>query len=186
MLDTIESFEFLENFPVADYFIVEKLEDLKQADFPCFLKLSSSKHKTRLNSVFECHDFDELEQNFKKLKKRFKKDKFIVQEKIKGREIIVGIKKDETFGDVLLIGEGGIYTEELEDIEFRVLPLSKKEIEKMLSELRVYSKIKDKVNEKKLIKLILKLSKLDVREMDINPVIVNSEDAKIVDARIKI
>jgi len=186
MLDTISSFEFLKKFPIAGYQIVEKEDDLKNVKFPCFLKLSTSKHKTRINSVFECHDPGELEENFEKLKKRFKKEKFIVQEKIKGREMIIGLKKDEVFGMVLLLGEGGIYTEELEDVSFRALPLGKNEIKEMLSELKVYKSIREKINEKKFIKLILKVCKLDVKELDINPVIVNDKEAVIVDARVKI
>lgn len=186
MLDTIESFEFLRKFPLAKYKIVEKLEDLSGVDFPCFLKLSTSQHKTRLNSVFECHDYDELGQAFKKLKKRFKKERFVVQEKVKGREVIVGLKRDNVFGKVLLVGEGGIYTEEIDDVSFRVLPIEKREIKKMLDELKIYSKIREKMNEKKLVKLILKLSRLDVKELDVNPVIVNEKEALIVDARVKV
>ena len=186
MLDTIESFEFLKRFPLAKYKIVEKLEDLENVDFPCFLKLSTSRHKTRLNSVFECHDYSELEEAFKKLKKRFKKERFIVQEKIKGREVIVGLEQDKVFGRVLLVGEGGIYTEEIDDVSFRVLPVGKREIRKMLDDLKIYRKIRERMNERKLVKLIKKISKLDVRELDLNPVIVNEKEAVIVDARVRV
>ncbi len=117
-----------------------------------------------------------------------------MQEFFKGREIIIGLKKDETFEHVIMVGIGGIYTEILKDVSFRVCPINLDDADEMLNELKLKKLLEGvrgekRINFKLLNSLLVKVSKLpekygDIKEMDINPLIVNSKDAKIVDARI--
>ena len=55
-----------------------------------------------------------------------------------GIEVIVGGKKDKDFGQVLMVGLGGIYTEILDDVVLRMAPLTKEECLEMLKELKGY------------------------------------------------
>ena len=134
-----------------------------------------------------------MEKSYSFLKNNFK-GKIIIQPKIKGKEIIIGIKKDPSFGKVIMVGMGGIFTEIFKDVSLRINPIKEKEAKKMLKELKSYPLLKGfrnqkGVNTKKLVKLIVKVSELakeekNIKEIDFNPVIVNSKQAVIVDPKI--
>ena len=127
---------------------------------------------------------------FNALKK--KSNQILVQEYIKGKEVILGLKKDDTFGYSIMLGLGGVFVEVFDDVSFRVCPVSKKDALDMIKEIKAYKVLKgirgDKpINFSLLVKNILKLNsltKLDINELDINPLIINQKEAKIVDARI--
>ena len=111
-----------------------------------------------------------------------------------GIEVIIGTKIDEQFGPVVMFGLGGILVEVMKDVSFRVLPVSRYSAKKMIDEIRSVS-ILDGVrgqkprDKKALVSLLMKISEVieaypDIREMDLNPVIVYEEGLCIVDARI--
>ncbi len=52
----------------------------------------------------------------------------------KGVEVIVGMMRDATFGPMIMFGMGGTMVELVKDIQFRVAPLSEKDIESMVAE----------------------------------------------------
>ena len=185
MLDLKESFEFLKKFPVVRYSLVKSEENL-QRDFPYFLKASISGHKTEEHAIFRCKNLQEARKNFQILKKKYKE--IIIQDEAEGIEMIIGLKKDDVFGKLLMIGFGGIFTEKIKDVSFRACPINKDEIEKMLQELKFYSILvsRKKYAIEKFISLAFEISKLNVKEMDLNPVFLNEKEAIIVDARIEI
>jgi acetyltransferase len=111
-----------------------------------------------------------------------------------GLEVIVGTKIDDQFGPVIMYGLGGIMVEIMKDVTFWVLPISPTSARKMIGETRS-SVILDGVRgqrgyDKKALKRILLLcselieSYPDIKEMDLNPVILHHEGLDIVDARI--
>ncbi|HQM24587.1 MAG TPA: acetate--CoA ligase family protein [Candidatus Pacearchaeota archaeon] len=117
----------------------------------------------------------------------------LIQKMIKGKELILGMNRNEQFGPVLMFGLGGIYTELYKDVALRVAPVSKKEALEMIKETKAYEIVKgfrgEGVNEEKLIDLILKLSNLSIKEeaiqsIDFNPVMGNKEEVLIVDFKI--
>ncbi len=190
MLNIIDSFEKLKEnkFPIANHHIIKSEADLKKLQFPCWLKVNIEGHKTEEKAVIKANNLKEAEKTLKDLRKRFPENSIIAQEQVDGIEMIIGIKEDKVFGKLLMIGFGGTLTEIIKDISFRALPIDKKEIEKMISELKL-SKILNsgkKFAIDELISLAEKLSKLDVKEADFNPVIVNEKEAVIVDARLEI
>jgi len=194
LLDLESSFEELKNLDLANYLVLpinsnlDKFEKkIKKLKFPLWIKLNTSEHKTRLDAVRKCFNFEELKKNYNSLRKKFPEKKFIIQEDVSGIEVIAGIKQDKTFGKVLLVGSGGSLVELIKDIQFRVCPVNKEEIFQALQELKSYHLMKEKNFEiGKLINLIEKFSKLEVKEADLNPIIVNKKKAVIVDARIEI
>lgn len=118
----------------------------------------------------------------------------LIQKQLKGRELIIGMKRDSQFGPVIIFGVGGVFVELLNDVSRRIAPLTRKDAEEMIEEIQS-KKILDKfrgqkaVDKKKLIDILLKLSKLsinetNIEEIDFNPVISDSESSRIVDARI--
>jgi acyl-CoA synthetase (NDP forming) len=95
---------------------------------------------------------------------------------------------------VVMFGLGGIHVEVLEDVTFRVAPLSRADAEEMIEEVRgrrLLSGVRGKppVDRKALIQALLSLSRLlmenpCILEVDINPLIVLREGCVAVDARI--
>jgi len=104
------------------------------------------------------------------------------------REYLIGVKKTEDFGHVIIFGAGGTNVEEKKDVAFRVVPLEKEDAYDMIKEVRVTKGIlaKEKLE---IIKTILRMSEFVSRynlisEMDINPFVVSRGMAVVLDARI--
>lgn len=184
MRSVLESFKLLKGLPLVKFKIVNSKKDLTGFSFPCFLKIDSAEHKTDIGGVLKCNSFEELEKNLSVLQKNFKENDILLQEHVDGIEMIIGIKNDEVFGNVLMIGAGGVGVEIYKDTSFRVLPVNRKDLEEMFQELKIkdISKRK-KINFEKFLDVAEKVSKLKVSELDLNPVIVNEKGAWIVDAR---
>ena len=128
----------------------------------------------------------EMDKNAKK--KKIKLDGILLQEQIQGNEFIIGIKKDFTFGHVIMLGIGGSHAEEIKDVSFRLCPMSKLEAKKMAQDLKNQALLKG-INTDKLYSALEKISKLpstikNLKELDINPIFVNEKDAIVVDALI--
>ena len=56
----------------------------------------------------------------------------------RGTEIIVGARRDPSFGPIVMVGFGGIYVEVMKDVAFRGYPFNRAEAMKMLKELRSF------------------------------------------------
>lgn len=188
--------------PFAKFEIVREFDEVWAAahkiGFPVVLKLLSEKivHKTEAGAIAFASNLDELEEAFKKLSllaKKFKTAlKILVQEKIKGLELAIGIKRDQTFGPAIMFGIGGIAIELLKDVSFRICPIVEKDVEEMIDELKTKALLfgfrgAKPINLELIKKILIQLSlwalkQEEVLELDINPLIVN-ETAKAVDVR---
>ncbi|MDD2758217.1 MAG: acetate--CoA ligase family protein [Patescibacteria group bacterium] len=121
-------------------------------------------------------------------------DGFLIQPMTKGREVIVGMKRDAVFGPVILFGLGGIFVEAIKDVAMRIAPVGEPEALKMLDEIKGAVILKgargeDSVDRTALAKIIVAISRLaqahpEIKEIDLNPVMATPDGAKIVDARI--
>ncbi len=113
-----------------------------------------------------------------------------------GEEVILGLKRDSSFGAVLLFGLGGTYVEILKDVSFAVAPVGPKTIDKMIRAIKAYpllegvrgSEARDIAS---LVKCLSGLSQLavacpEITELDINPlkVLDSGQGCFAVDARI--
>lgn len=183
--------------PVAEHTVAKKLEDVRRfADkvgYPLVLKALSPKilHKTEAGAVRIVHAAEQLAKEFDALKKLA--PTVLAQEFVAGNEFIIGLKKDPTFGHVILAGIGGIYVEVYKDVSFRVCPIGQKDAEAMLDDLKGKAILAGargrKLNRKALVDALVKLSRLpekqkDIAELDINPFILNAKEGKVVDARV--
>lgn len=112
----------------------------------------------------------------------------------KGVEVIVGVIRDPIFGPVLMFGLGGIFVEILEDVAFRAIPLSRHDARSMVEQVkakRILDGVRGEspVDKEALVDLLLKVSSIvaaypDLKELDLNPVIVNADGYAVVDARV--
>ena len=110
------------------------------------------------------------------------------QKQISGIELILGIKKTPEFGHVVVFGEGGSGVEEKEDFTFRVFPVSLSDVKEMINETKISKKLKSKeilILEKEIFKLNKLVKKyLEIKELDVNPLIISSNKPYFVDTRI--
>ncbi len=201
-----ESAEFLRKIvPVCKGVIVKDVEEAlkfgKKIGYPVVLKIlsKSALHKTEIKGVRIASDEAGSRKEFEILVKiansrKLPLEGILVQEEIHGREILIGLKKDPTFGHVLVFGLGGVFVEVLKDVSFRVCPINLEDAQEMIDELRgkvlIYGIRKSKaLNIDLLKKTMVAVSKLPSRypaisELDINPFILNDKDGYVCDARV--
>jgi acetyltransferase len=112
------------------------------------------------------------------------------------KEIIIGFKRDDQFGPLIMFGLGGIYVEVLKDISFRLAPLSREDAHNIIREIRSYMLLKGVRGERSVdfaaienILLIMSRLSLDfpeIYEAEFNPVLVNQDKAVVADVRISL
>ena len=158
---------------------------------PCVLKITNKIHKTEFGGVvLNINTKEELLKALNKLEKI--DDKFLLQEQVKGVELFVGSKVDETFGKVIVFGIGGIYTEIYKDITIRKIPINEEDIESMFNDLKgkklIYGYRNIKTNVQKLKEFLIEFSNYlknkNYKEIDINPLILNEENVYCVDIKV--
>ncbi len=213
-IDLDECFKVLElaGFPLVEWDVCKDEKELikksESMGFPLVLKIASGEvvHKMDQGGVIlNIRNKDELRNAYKKMINRFKGKvrnyrKVVIQKMVdeKTKEVILGSKKDERFGNLIVFGLGGIFVEIFKDVSFRLAPVSVEEAEEMVSEIKFYSFLKGVRGEKPsdikaLQKNLLRLSSFvlfadEIKEMDINPLFVfeKGKGVKLVDARIKV
>lgn len=182
--------------------------DLKKAlagmNYPLAMKVVSAQviHKSDAGGVqIKIADlsgaekaWDEIVKNVKTKIPNAKIDGMVVQPMTSGKEVIIGMKRDASFGPVVLFGLGGIFTEVLKDASMRVLSISEKEAGEMIEELKgsailAGARGEKPVDKKALVKIILAIAELaekhpEIKEIDLNPVMATPAGAILVDARI--
>ena len=189
-----EAFNLLKlyDIPTVDYRTIRHSSELKHLTYPIVLKINSPKivHKTEQKAVQILQTKSQAEKAFEKMRKL---GEILYQPFLDGRQLILGIKKDATFGQSIMFGLGGVFTEVFKDVSFRVCPITTMEARKMIREIKAYKVLGDfrgqkAINFTHLEKILSNLSRLavkeDVQELDINPLMANDRQIKAVDARI--
>jgi acyl-CoA synthetase (NDP forming) len=119
----------------------------------------------------------------------------VQQQLIGGTEMIVGLSTDPVFGQVLLVGTGGVFAEVLRDVAVRPLPVDRRDVEEMVASLRGSALLagargRPKGDVKALVDVALSVASLAndcgdrLVELDLNPVVVREkgEGAVAVDS----
>ena len=173
--------------------------------FPTVLKIVSSDiiHKSDIGGVIVGlknsddvrHGYNQILQNVKKHDPKARIAGVLVQEMAPpSTEVIVGAIKDPQFGPAIMFGLGGVFVEVLKDVTFRIAPITEDDACDMISEVKAYPLLKGYRNTppadiEAIEKILLSTSRLvtdymEIKELDLNPVIVYEKGAKTVDARI--
>jgi acyl-CoA synthetase (NDP forming) len=152
--------------------------------------------KTNLQTPSDVHNaFIDIQNNLREHIPDAKFDGILVcKQATAGIELIVGGLKDVMFGPCLMVGLGGIFTEILKDVSFRIIPLSKIDAIEMLQELKGYSLLSgirggEKADIEALAEFLVKISTFLfenswIQEADFNPVRISGNIIAILDARI--
>ncbi|MBU2585982.1 MAG: acetate--CoA ligase family protein [Bacteroidetes bacterium] len=164
--------------------------------FPVVLKIMSEDivHKfdvggvrLNLNSIEEVRTaYGEMMRNVKAAMPEARIKGILVQKMVKGgEEVIIGLKRDYTFGPVIMFGLGGIFVEVLKDVKFRVVPVAKETIYEMIREIKSYHLLtgargRSKKDIDSVVNCIQRISQLavdcpQIKELDINPLLVQDE-----------
>lgn len=113
-----------------------------------------------------------------------------------GQEVILGVKRDPVFGPLVMFGLGGVYVEALADVSFRLAPLSRRDAEEMIGEVRSAKLLEGlrgapPADRAALVEAIVRLGQLaadcpEIEELDVNPLMTlpAGQGALAVDARI--
>ena len=181
----------------------EALEIARRMGFPVVLKAFSPEllHKTDVGGVQFADDEGELRDAYFRIlsnmhRFNMKIEGIIVQERVEGVEVIVGVTRDPQFGHVLTFGLGGIYVEVLKDVSRRILPIDEDEAEEMIREIKAYPLLmgyrgSPKADISCIKDVILKLSQIpldfpEINELEVNPLITGERGCKAVDVLITI
>ena len=163
--------------------------------YPVVLKTLAAGHKSDLGGVvLGLSDAATLRREATAMLERLPGSGLLVQRMAAGGvEVILGGKRDPSFGPVVMFGLGGVYVELFDDVAFRVAPLSRADAEAMIAEVRASRLLagargQPPVDRAALVDALLALSRLlaenpRLAEIDINPLIVSSAGVVAVDAR---
>ncbi|MCW4010679.1 MAG: bifunctional acetate--CoA ligase family protein/GNAT family N-acetyltransferase [Candidatus Bathyarchaeota archaeon] len=200
------------NFPVVKTAAANNVEEAvayaQQMGFPVVIKILSPQiiHKSDVGGVIlNVQNPEEVRKAFEALIQRataFNPNAQIIGVTVqpmvqkKGYEIIIGGKTDPIFGPVVLFGMGGVGVELFKDYSMGLPPLNTTLIRRMMEETKIYKLLKGyrgspPADLKKLEETLLLFSQLltdfpQIKEIDINPLLVNEKEVCILDARVVI
>jgi acyl-CoA synthetase (NDP forming) len=114
-----------------------------------------------------------------------------------GQEVVIGGLRDPDFGPLVMVGLGGIFVEVLADVAFRICPISRLDAEEMIGDLKgaaILNGVRGRkpVSVEAIIDVLLKVGgdngllmqhADEIKELDVNPLIVSAGAAVAVDAR---
>lgn len=189
------------NIPVVKEAVAKTKKELlslaKKTGYPLALKVVGPVHKSDVGGVtLNIKSEKHLVAEFTRMMKIRDVKAVLIQQMLSGTELFIGAKYEPRFGHVVLCGLGGIFVEELKDVSSGLAPLTFDEAESMIRSIRSYKIIhgtrgKPGINESKFAEIIVTLSTLlrfavEIREMDLNPLIGSPDSITVVDARIRI
>ena len=169
--------------------------------YPVVLKACSADatHKTELGLVaVGLGTAKELLEAFRRIAKRAGPDyggAWLVQEMVSGqREVMIGMVRDAQFGPSVMFGLGGIFTEILQDVSFRVAPVRKRDALDMMAAIRAHRILgpvrgMKPVDRHVMAKAIMALGRIgldfpEISEIDVNPMIIRGSLPVAVDGLI--
>lgn len=178
----------------------------RDIDGPVAIKLAAPVHESEVDGVrlhvtspdAAAEAIEELERSLHaEGRGKLLDDGFVVQEMVAdGVEVVVGVSHDATFGPVLMVGMGGALVELLGDTSARIHPLTDRDVDDMLSDLRGYPLLTgyrgaDPVDVDALRTVLFRVSALieavpEIAELDLNPVFVRRSGVSAVDARVRL
>ena len=188
----------------------EAVAAARKLGFPVALKVHSADipHKTEaggiklnlLDDAAVVAAYLEVLQNARNLAPDAKLDGVLVQEMVAdGLEVIVGASVDPAFGPVVMVGLGGVHTEILKDVSFRLAPIERFDAVEMIEELRGYQLLlgargAPRRDIEALVDAVVAVSRVSVdlagqvAELEINPLLVLPEGrgVKAADALVRL
>lgn len=187
--------------PVTEEYVAtsedEAVKSAARTGYPAALKGLSHTltHKTEMDIIrLNVKNEDELRKAYRDItSKGLELEGVLVQQMIQGnRELVMGMGRDMQFGPYVMFGLGGIFTEALNDVSFRIAPLRENDALEMIDEIKTQKILQEfrgtpPVDKKALSTALVSLGNLasrydDIAEIDINPLIITRDRPVAVDA----
>ena len=167
----------------------------EKAGFPVVMKVIGPLHKSDVGGVkVGIPSIEKAEAAWDEIMKIKDARGVLIQQMIEGTEVILGAKKEDRFGHLIMFGLGGIYTEALKDVSFALAPLGIEEGMSMIEKIKTLPILKGIRGQKGvsldvLADYLARLSLLvdsfpQIEEIDLNPVKGYENDLYVVDSRI--
>ena len=197
------------NLPLPKQALAKTANEAKkiaqQIGYPTIAKISSPQilHKTDIGGIrANLKNDQEVTKAFEEIMANAKKNApeadirgVLIQQFLPvGHEFIVGIIRDPSFGPLVMVGLGGIYTELFRDTAFRIAPIEVDEAYEMLQELKAWKLLlgmrgQQQADIDRLTQLIVSISHMamehpEIAELDLNPVLVSEQGIVIADAKV--
>jgi acetyltransferase len=199
------------NIPRAEGSLAKSVEQASmiasEIGYPVVLKIASQDilHKTEIGGVIVGIETSQaLKDNYRSLMDKVRKTKsgakidgVYVQKMVKNvdYELILGSKKDEDFGAVILFGMGGIGVELMKDVSIGLPPLNQVLARRVMEETKIYQALskgwrgKPAVDMKLLEEVMVRFSNMivdfpEIAEMDINPLVIADGRLSVLDAKV--
>ncbi len=203
----LEAYEIPVTKPQAARTADEAVEVARRCGYPVVLKIHSPQitHKTDVGGVvLDLASKEAVRETFDAMTARAKQmrpDAEIIGATVQKMvsypnsfELIMGSKKDPVFGSVIMVGMGGTAAEVFRDRALGLPPLNESLARRMLESLKSWPLLqgyrgKPGANIDRLIEIIMRFSYLvadypEIKELDINPLLVTPEDVIALDARV--
>jgi acetyltransferase len=207
----LESFDILKAYgiPTVGTAITKTLEDTVKAaeeiGYPLVMKIVSPQisHKSDVGGIkLNLNNADDVKAAYEDMMENIpKKEPNATLEGVQlqkmlsgGKEVIIGMVQDPTFGPMMMFGLGGIYVEILKDVKFAIAPVNEEEAREMIAGIKTHELLEgtrgDKAMDTEAIAdIILRISQLvtdfpEINEFEINPLMVFEEGALAVDMRL--
>ncbi|HEY2598047.1 MAG TPA: acetate--CoA ligase family protein [Candidatus Dormibacteraeota bacterium] len=178
--------------------LAEAKAGAKAIGYPVVLKALGTSHKSDRGGVkLGIENEAELASTFKEMNGRLKPTAFSVEQMAGGPdgvELIIGVRRDPSFGPVVIVGFGGVYAEVLQDVAVALAPITQKVAEELIRSLRgapllLGARAHPALDVAAAAQAAVALSTLgsertDFAEMEINPILVTSKGVVALDARI--
>ncbi|HUT71085.1 MAG TPA: acetate--CoA ligase family protein [Desulfatiglandales bacterium] len=206
-----EGIEYLRSYqiPYPDHGLAHSEEEAVdiagRLGYPVVLKVVSADvpHKTDVNGVaVGLEGGDQVAAHFKRIHEEVKRalteasveGVLVCRQAPEGLDVIVGALDDPVFGPTVMFGLGGIFTEVLGDVTFRIAPLERHDAEEMVREIRGYPLLagvrgRQGYDTEQLTELLMSVSRMvierpEIRELDLNPVRLFERGLMALDVRV--
>ena len=207
----LESFDILKAYgiPTVGTAITKTLEDTVKAaeeiGYPLVMKIVSPQisHKSDVGGIkLNLNNAEDVKAAYEDMMENIpKKEPDATLEGVQlqkmlsgGKEVIIGMVQDPTFGPMMMFGLGGIYVEILKDVKFAIAPVNEEEAREMISGIKTHELLEGTRGDKPMdteaiADIILRISQLvtdfpEINEFEINPLMVFEEGALAVDMRL--
>jgi acyl-CoA synthetase (NDP forming) len=176
-------------------------EIARSLEFPVAVKLASERvlHKSDVGAVrLNLLDEAAVKRVFEEIKQDGMEGIQVQKMIPSGVELMIGVTEDPLFGPLIAFGLGGIHVEILADVRFRVTPLTDRDAEEMIREIRGYRLLQGyrghpPADVKAIQEVLLRVSRMvedipEIRELDLNPIFAlpPGQGCSVVDARIRV
>ncbi len=176
--------------------IAEAVSGAEKIGFPVVVKawMKTKQHKSDFGGVsVDLRNGEEVESAYRKMEMRIQQEGLHpefqgvdLQPMIRGgKEVIIGVFQDATFGSLLLFGLGGIYVETMKDTIFRAVPITQSDALHMIRNIKGFPLLngirgEQPVDLEFLVEILQRISQLasdypQIRELEINPFIITPD-----------